>query len=221
MFQPEDIIQVEACRALEKVQKQLSNEAVRHMTRGKVMYKPMDTAISNIRSSGCKPKSWELNYPALAFLLNGGYYADYASIMGMMGLKVMHHTTWDNLVSWVGTHVEQLAEWSCDQVRADIVKRGDKDQWTASFDGLCLTRGHHSNNSSATLHDVKSDRIAWFIHLAKRGKGSNLAGTSSGMEGDMLDELLRKVKSQGYTVGQIIIDHDTTTANAISLHTFP
>ena len=44
--------------------------------------------------------------------MNGGYYVDYASVMGMMGLPAMHHTTWDGLVSWVGTHVEQLAEWS-------------------------------------------------------------------------------------------------------------
>ena len=216
---PEDAIQAKTRLAIEKMQKELSDEAVRHITRAKVMYKPMDTGISNIRSSGCMPKSWELNYPALAFLLNGGYYTDYASIMGMMGLPVMH-TTWDNLVSWVGTHVEQLAEWSCDQVKADIVKRGDKDQWTASFDGFYLTRGHHSNNSSATLHDVESDRIAWFTHRTKRGKGSNWEGTSSGAEGDMLDELLRKVKSQGYTVGQIIMDHDTS-ANAIVCTHFP
>lgn len=215
----EDAIQVKACQALEKVQKQLSEEAVRHITRAKVTYKPME-GISNIRSSGCKPKSWELNYPALAFLLNGGYYVDYVSIMGTMGLPVMHHSTWDNLVSWVGTHVEKLADWSCDQVRADIVKRGDKAQWTASFDGFYLTRGHHSNNSSATLHDVESDRIAWFTHRTKRGRGSNWEGTSSGAEGDMLDELLRKVKSEGYTVGQIIMDHDTS-ANAIVCTHFP
>ena len=74
--------------------------------------------------------------------------------MGTIGLTVMHHTTWDNLVSWVGKHVEHLAEWSCDQVRADIEKRSDKVEWTASFDGFYLTRGQHSNNSSATLHDV-------------------------------------------------------------------
>ena len=214
----EDTVQMKACQALEKV-KQLSDEALKHVTRAKVMYKPME-GIFNIRSSGCKPKSWELNYPASAFLLNGGYYADYAGIMGMMGLPVMHHTTWDSLVAWVGTHVEQLANWSCDQVRADIVKRGDKAQWTASFDGFYLTRGHHSNNSSATLHDVESDRIAWFTHRTKRGKGSNWEGTSSGADGDMLDELLRKVKSEGYTVGQIIMDHDTS-ANAIVCTHFP
>ena len=82
------------------------------------------------------------------------------------------------------------------------MKRGDKAQWTASFDGFYLTRGHHSNNSSAALHDVESDRIAWFTHRTKREKGSNWEGTSFGAEGDMLDELLHKVKSEGYTVGQ-------------------
>ena len=87
-------------------------------------------------------------------MLNGGYYADYASIMGTMGLSTMHHSTWDNLVSWVGPHVDRLANWSCEQVRADIEKRGDCSQWMAGFDGFYLTRGHHSNNALATLHDV-------------------------------------------------------------------
>ena len=81
---------MKAFRALEKV-KLLFEEAAKHITKAKVMYKP--EGISSIHSSGCKPKSWELNYPALAFLLNGGYYVDYASIMGTMGLPVMHHTT--------------------------------------------------------------------------------------------------------------------------------
>ena len=77
--------------------------------------------------------------------------------MGTMGLSTMHHSTWDNLVSWVGPHVDRLANWSCEQVRADIEKRGDHSQWMAGFDGFYLTRGHHSNNALATLHDVYSD----------------------------------------------------------------
>ena len=81
-----------------------------------------------IASSSCRAKSWELNYPALSFILNGGYYADYASIMGTMGLSTMYHSTWDNLVSWVGPHVDRLANWSCEQVRADIEKHGDRSQ---------------------------------------------------------------------------------------------
>ena len=127
-------------------------------------------------------------------MLNGGYYADYASLMGTMGLSTMHHSTWDNLVSWVGPHVDRLANWSCEQMRADIEKHGDRSQWMAGFDGFYLTRGHHSNNALATLHDVYSDRIAWFTHRTKRGKDSNWQGTSSGAEGDMLSEILGKVK---------------------------
>ena len=104
----EDTVQVKIRQAFEKVQKNLSEEAIKHITKAKVIYKPMDIGISNIRSTGCKPKSWELNYPALAFLLNGGYYAEYASIVGVMGLPVMHHTTWENLVSWL---VLMLNSW--------------------------------------------------------------------------------------------------------------
>ena len=117
--------------------------------------------------------------------MNGGYCVDYASIMG---LPVMHHTTWDSLVSKVGTHVERLAEWSCEQVRADIEKHGDKDNYTASFDGFYLTWGYHSNNSLATLHEVESNCIAWFTHRTICGKGSSWEGTSSRAEGDMLYE---------------------------------
>ena len=89
------------------------------------------------------------------FLVNGGYYADYAGVMQTTRLPTMHHSTLDKLVSCLSTHVERLAEWSCEQVRADIDRRGDRNQWAD------LTRGHHSNNFSATIHGMESDRIAW------------------------------------------------------------
>ena len=66
----------------------------------------------------------------------------------------------------------------------------------AGYDGFYLTRGYHSNNASATLHDVYSDRNAWFAHHTKRGKDSNWQGISSGAEGDMLSEILGKVKDK-------------------------
>ena len=107
----DNAVQVNACHAIDKVHEELSEEAVRHITTAKMMYKPINDDITNIRSTGCKPKFWELNYPSLASLMNGGYYVDYASIMVMMGLPAMHHMTWDSLVSWVGTYVEWLAIW--------------------------------------------------------------------------------------------------------------
>ena len=215
---PEPSILVKACQRLEKVQKILTEEAKMHITSTTVKYSY--TGHPRIASTSCRAKSWELNYPAIAFMLNGGYYADYASIMGTMGLPVMYHSTWDNLVSWVGPYVDRLAEWSCEQVRADIGKRGCRSQWMAGFDGFYLTRGHHSNNASATLHDVYSDRIAWFAHRTKRGKDSNWQGTSSGAEGDMLSEILRIVKEQDFCINQLVMDHDTS-ANAIVCSHFP
>ena len=200
------------------MQKTLSEEAKEHIKSMTVKYSY--TGHPRIISGGCRAKSWELNYPAIAFMLNGGYYSDYASVMSTMGLSVMHHLTRENLVSCVGFHVERLAEWSCEQVRVDIEKRGDRDQWMAGYDGFYLTRGYHSNNASATLHDMYSDRIAWFAHRTKRGKDSNWQGTSSGAEGDMLNEILGKVKDKGFCINQLVMDHDTS-ANAIVCSHFP
>jgi len=68
----------------------------------------------SIFNTGTKPRCCTLNYPALAFLLNDGYYSEYDNVFGIMGLPVMHHTTWEGVVKWVGKYVEKLAQWSCD-----------------------------------------------------------------------------------------------------------
>ena len=71
-----------------------------------------------------------------------------------------------------------------------------------------ITQGHHSSNYSATLHDVTSDKIAWFSYRTKRGTGANWEGTSSGAEGDMLMEILNDVKAKEFNIKQVIMDHE-------------
>ena len=137
-----------------------------------------------------------------------------------MGLPVMSEKSWDKTVAWLGNHVEKLALSSCRQVRQNITDRGDKLSWIASFDGFYLTRGHHSNNSSATLHDFSSDKIAWFAHRTKHGLQANWHGTSAGAEGDMLRAILEDVKAEGFNITQIIMDHDTSGGN-IACDVFP
>ena len=63
--------------------------------------------------------------------------------------------------------VTNLAEWSCSQVQKKKIERGDDKEWAASFDVFCMTRGHYSNNSSTTLHDHFTGRVAWFAHRTK------------------------------------------------------
>ena len=127
-----------------------------------------DTDTSKIAhtGSGTGP-SWDLNYPALVSLMNGQYYVEYHAIFGMMGIPVMSEATWNKTIGWLGKHVNEIAEITCEQVRQKIVSRGEKSSWMASYDGFYLTRGHNSKNSSGTLHDVSSDKIAWFTHRTK------------------------------------------------------
>ena len=152
--------------------------------------------------------------------MNGQYYADYASIVGMMGLQVMSQSRWNTVISILGTHVHSLATRSCQQVRDQIITREEKLSWKASFDGFYLTRGHYSNNSSATLHDISTDKIAWFTHRTKRGVDSNWVGTSNGAEGDMLRSILEDVKANGIQIEQLVMDHDTSGSN-IACDVFP
>ena len=66
------------------------------------------------------------------------------------------------------------------EARTEAVRRGDKSSLHIQFDGFYLTRGHYSNNSSATVHDAKTGKIIAYLHRTKRGQGANWEGTSGG-----------------------------------------
>ena len=173
-----------------------------------------NTEMPKISDNGSRTApSWDLHYPALVSLMNGQYYVEYHGVFGMMGTPVMSEATWNKVIGWLGKSVEELAEMSCNQVRQKVVSHGEKFSWVASYDGFYLTQGHHSNNCSATLHDVAPDKIAWFSHRTKRRPGANWEGTLSGAEGDMLRKILNNVKAKGFNIKQIIMDHDTSGAN--------
>ena len=78
--------------ALGTISKLSSGEMLQHIRQVKVQYAVVNGDPSMLHT-GRKPKSWMLNYPALACMLNGGYYADYSIMLGTMGLPVMHHKT--------------------------------------------------------------------------------------------------------------------------------
>ena len=103
-----------------------------------------------------------MNYSAMTFMMNGQLFAEYGCISNMIGLPQCSEKQWQRITQWLGEHVTALAEWSCEEVRKSIKDRGDDKQWTASFDGFYLTRGHYSNNSSTTLHDYATGSIAWY-----------------------------------------------------------
>ena len=177
-------------------------------------------AIPPSMSRSPKGKSWLLNYSVISFLMNGQLFAEYQRIGNMLGLRPCSDTQWQRIVRWLGEHVTRLAQWSCEQVRQQVRERGDQEAWVTSFDGYYLTRGHHSNNSSATLHDYPTGNIAWFTHRTKRGAGHNWEGTSGGEEADMYNEILSAVKAAGFNIVEMVTDKDSSM-NAIYCRYFP
>ena len=112
--------------------------------------------------------SWDLNYPALVSLMNGQYYVEYYAIFGMMGIPIMLKAKWNKSIGWLGKNVNEIAEMTCEKVCHIIVSHAEKFNWVASYNRFYLTKlGHHSSNSSDTLHNVSSNKAAWFSHKRK------------------------------------------------------
>ena len=149
---------------------------------------------SRIIASKFRRKSWLLNYVLLCFLLNGEYYKDYEHVLGTLGIAHLSKTQWQRGVKWVHPFVKQLANWSCSEVKRQIIRRGDQKNLKIIFHAFCLTRGFHANNASGTIHDEQTGKVLQFAHRSKRGVGSNWTGTSGGAEGDIFEELLTNLQ---------------------------
>lgn len=78
-------------------------------------------------------KSWTKNYSILSFLMNGELFAEYERVSNMLGIPSVSKNLWLKLVEWTEEHVTELAECSCEQVRNQIRKRGDHQQWVWWF----------------------------------------------------------------------------------------
>ena len=167
-------------------------------------------------SSRGRQKSWLLNYSVISFLMNGQLFSEYDRISNMLGLPHCSDKYWREIVGWLGEYVTRLAEWSCSQVRDEVCARGDSEHWVTSYDGYYLTRGHHSNNCSATLHDYSTGKIAYFQHRTKRDVGHNWEGTSAGAEADMFNE----AKEAGFVISEMVTDKDSSM-NSIYCRHFP
>ncbi len=159
--------------------------------------------------------SWKQHYP-----VNGHLHIEYVRLSGALGLPVCSFTQWHRILQKLEVHVTDLAKWSCKQVCGEVRSRGDAHKWVAAYDGFYLTRGHYSNNSSGTLHDYESGKITHFAHRTKRGLGHNWEGTSAAAETDMLDELLREAKKDGFVVKEMVTDKDSS-ANETYCKYFP
>ena len=133
---------------------------------------------SRIIESKFRPKSWLPNYVLLCFLVNGEYYKDYEHVLGTLGVGHLSKTQWQRMVKWVHPFVKELTNWSCCEVKQQIIRRGDQKNLKIIFDGFYLTRGFHANNASGTIHDEQTGKVLQFAHRSKRGFGSNWTGTS-------------------------------------------
>ena len=78
--------------------------------------------------------------------------------------------------------IKRIADWSVQEARTEAVRRGDKSSLRIQSDGFYLTRGHYSNNSSATVHDAKTGKIYYVLTTNKQSAAKVLTGKGRAVE---------------------------------------
>ena len=116
--------------------------------------------------------------------------------------------------------MKQLANWSCSEVKQQIIRRGEQKNLKIVFNGFYLTQGFHANSASVTIHDEQTRKVLQFTHRSKRGLAKNWTGTSGGAEGDILEELLTNLQKGNFDVKECVMDHNSTYTNVL-LEKFP
>ena len=86
---------------------------------------PLAILASNIRIHCGSVCSWSQYYPVLSFLMSGHLNAEYERLSSLLRLPACSSSQWGRIVAKLEEHVTNLAEWSCGQVRQEIVARGD------------------------------------------------------------------------------------------------
>ncbi|XP_070571302.1 uncharacterized protein [Ptychodera flava] len=166
-----------------------------------------------------RPRNWLPTYTVMSFLMSGQYHKDYSDVMDLLGLPKVAESTFEMDVNWLFPAIATLCDWSCSEVQRMVKERGDEHNWEAVADGFYGSR-RNANNSSFTLHDLKSGKIAFRAHRTKLGQGHNWEGTSAGAEGDMFSEICHSVKASGITISRLIADKDAALGN-ILVELFP
>ncbi|KAK3726535.1 hypothetical protein QZH41_015568 [Actinostola sp. cb2023] len=102
-----------------------------------------------------------------------------------------------------------MVDWSIQERRKKVITRGDQASLHIQFHGFYLTRGHYSNNSSATIHDDLTGKTIAYAHRTKRGLGANWQGTSGGAEGDMFTQMLQELRTT-FSITKCTMDNDSS-----------
>ena len=132
------------------------------------------TSNNDIIRTRTRPKTYLTNYVLLAFIACGEYYKDYDHVMGTLGIGHFSEKQWIRVIEWIAPEVEKIAKRSVEQSRKLVRARGDQDKLEVMFDGFYLTRGHYSNNASATMHDAK--RATSLAMLTEQNEDKVLTG---------------------------------------------
>ena len=162
----------------------------------------------------------------LAALRVGHNYEHYASQKHFQGMACMASTTFEQYKCKVEEAAACVLEELLESNRRHVKAKYGRALWI-QLDMRWSHRGFNADEGTLTVLECRTGLVIWRYHVVRNHtKGEehkrayeNYEGTSRGMEGYSVDQVMQDVKACGFRIHTFIHDNDASTANRIKAQT--
>ena len=165
----------------------------------------------------------------VAFIAGGCMHAQYSKILRQhLGLPAVDANTFYQTIKMLHPIVQGMLQELCDEAKLDMKAMdpatiGSWQRAVTTSDGVWLTRGKFSKNSTFTIRNYTNNSLLYFVHLSMRGKVSDTGielfkGTSKGAEGYAAGIAFGKSKEEGMNIEIQWQDGDSSAAKSFKEH---
>ena len=145
-----------------------------------------------------------------------------------MGMNTVSHRCFHNTFKLLYRPVKELLDAMCEAAKQQMkdMPQNQLGSWSRAVtagDGVCLTRGCHSQNATFTLRNHVTGALLYYEHMCQRGDDTVteeqlFKGTSKAAEEHRADNAFRKAYEEGMNIDIHWQDSDSTSANALHKH---
>ena len=162
----------------------------------------------------------------VAFVIAGCGHAQYCKVLKQcMGISSVSASTFYDTIKLLHPIVLDMLTEMCDEAKNEMKSLGSTvvGSWKRAIttsDGVWLTRGKFSKNSSFTIRNYINNSLLYFVHVCMRGNeddiigGELYQGTSKGAEGYAASIAFKKAKEEGMHIEVQWQDGDSSAAKS-------
>ncbi len=194
-----------------------------------------DTRLEFASSPRVKPRPSMTPVPAVdlamqvAFMAAGCMHSQYRKVLNLaLGMTSTSASSFHKRLEIIYPVVKSMLDEACEQAKAEMkgMNQAALGSWQRAIttaDGVCLTRGYHSQNHSFTIRNYRNNALLYYKHLCMRGQDSVVEEplydcTAKSAEGVAAEHCFQKAVEEGMFI--IVYWQDADSSSSKSFRQF-